>query len=316
MGRGSEDSGTQPNQATVFEIERYATKDGPGIRTVVFFKGCNLHCNWCQNPESHSPRPQVMYYRNRCRTCGRCLEVCSTGAVREVAPFGFITDHEKCTLCGACVDGCFCDARKMVGQHLSLEAIMDAIRKDRAYYEESGGGVTFSGGEPLLQADAVRELARHCQNEGIHTALETAGHVPWRTFEGLLPRLDLLYYDLKHIDSDAHRRFTGVPLDRILDNLRRVSEIFRNLTVRIPVVPGVNADEQVQIRMFSFLSRNTNVRRVELLPFHRLGMAKYEGLGMAYACAELDNLSKQDCIPFAEIGRGMGLSVQVGAEGE
>jgi pyruvate formate lyase activating enzyme len=310
MAQGSENRGAE---ATVFEIERYATEDGPGIRTVVFFKGCNLHCRWCQNPESHCPQPQLMYYRNRCTACRRCVEVCPVGAVREVPPFGFITNHRSCRLCGACVDRCLSDARKIVGQSMSLDTIMDEIRKDRAFYVESGGGVTFSGGEPLLQADAVRELARRCREEGIHTAVETAGHVSWANIEGLLSWLDLLYFDLKHIDSEQHRRFTGVPLDLILSNLSRVSECFENLVVRIPVVPGVNAAEQTMSRMFSFLLENTKARRVELLPFHRLGLAKYEGLGMSYAMAEVDNMSKEDCFPFAEIGRELGLAVRVGA---
>jgi len=297
----------------VFEIERYATEDGPGIRTVVFFKGCNLRCRWCQNPESHYQRPQVMYDRSRCIGCRRCLEVCPVEAVREIAPFGFITDDRSCTLCGACVDECFSDARKIVGQRMSVDSIMDEIRKDLAFYDESGGGVTFSGGEPLLQADAVRELARRCKEVGIHTAVETAGLVPWGAIRAVLRWLDLLYFDMKHIDTELHRRYTGVPLDLILRNLRKVSERFENLVVRIPVVPGVNATKQVMTRMFSFLAENTKVRRVELLPFHRLGLAKYEGLGMSYAMAEVDNLSKEDCSSFAEIGTRLGLRVRVGA---
>ena len=306
-------SGNPGISATVFEIERYATEDGPGIRTVVFFKGCNLACRWCQNPESHRPRPQVMYYKNRCVACRRCLEACPAEAIREIPPLGFITDHLKCRLCGACVDGCLSDARKIVGQRMSLHSIMEEIRKDRAFYEESGGGVTFSGGEPLLQAEAVQELAGRCREEGIHTAVETAGSVPWRKIEGILPWLDLLYFDLKHIDSEEHHRYTGVPLEPILANLRRAGECFENLVVRIPVVPGVNATGQTMRRMFSFLLENTKIRRVELLPFHRLGLAKYEGLGMDYAMAEVDNMSKEHCAPFAEIGRKLGLEVRVGA---
>jgi pyruvate formate lyase activating enzyme len=201
-----------------------------------------------------------------------------------------------------------------MGQRMSIDAIMEEIRKDRAFYHESGGGVTFSGGEPLLQADAVRELARRCKQENIHTALETAGSVPWPDIEAVLPWLDLLYFDLKHIDSEAHRRYTGFSLDSILANLCKAGECFRNLVVRIPVLPGVNATKQTMTRMFSFLIENTKVRRLELLPFHRLGLAKYEGLGLDYAMAEIDNMSKEDCIPFAEIGRELGLSVRVGTD--
>jgi pyruvate formate lyase activating enzyme len=313
MARVAENRG---GSATVSEVERYATEDGPGIRTVVFFKGCNLHCRWCQNPESHSSRPQVMHYRNRCVACRRCLEACRAGAIGEVPAFGFITDHQRCRLCGECIDACLADARKIVGREMSLDDIMEEIRRDRTFYDESGGGVTFSGGEPLLQADAVRELARRCKEEGIHTAIETAGSVPWPDIEGIFSWLDLLYFDLKHIDSEAHRRYTGVPLDLILANLSRAAECFDNLVVRIPVVPGVNAAEQTMTRMFRFLLDDTKVHRVELLPFHRLGLAKYGGLGVDYAMGKVGNMSRDDCAPFAEIGRKLGLSVRVGAGGQ
>ncbi|MCK5251242.1 MAG: glycyl-radical enzyme activating protein [Spirochaetaceae bacterium] len=299
--------------AAVFDIERYATEDGPGIRSVVFFKGCNLRCHWCQNPESHSSSSQIMYYRKQCISCGRCVEACHTDAIHDAQPFRFVTDHVKCDLCGKCIDVCFTNSRKIIGRQIPLDEIMGELRKDKPFYDESGGGVTFSGGEPLLQAEAVQYLARSCREEGINTALETAGFVPWSVFEKIHPWLNLLYIDLKHIDTDTHRMYTGVPIEPILENIRRAGEIFENIIVRIAVIPGVNDSPDIQRRMLGFLAGETAVRNVELLPFHRLGLAKYEGLGMRYAMENADNMRKSDCEPFAVIGRGMGLKIRVGA---
>lgn len=298
----------------VFELERYATEDGPGIRTVVFLKGCNLRCTWCQNPESHMMKPQVMYYRNQCADCRKCLAACPTGSVSLVHPYGYISDPDTCILCGACVDACFYNARKIVGEERSVESLFEEILKDRSFYEESGGGVTFSGGEPLLQAGEVGLLARMLKHEGIHTALETAGFVKWEFFQEVLPHIDLVFHDLKHIDSEEHRKYTGAPLELILENISRLSREHENVIVRIPVIPGVNNAPATIRGMMEFLKDKTSVRRVELLPFHRLGAGKYEGLGRDYAMAKVDNLPRESCEPLAEIGRRLGLHVQVGAE--
>lgn len=297
----------------VFDIERYATKDGPGIRTVVFLKGCNLRCMWCQNPESHMMKPQIMYDMKKCAACGKCIDACPNDAIIQDPEYGFLTLHDRCTLCGVCVDACFYAARKVVGEEYTVEGLMEIILKDKSYYEESDGGVTFSGGEPLLQADAVRELARRCRQNGIHTALETAGYVRWDVVENVLPYIDLVFYDVKHIDSDEHERYTGVPNEKILKNLKKLSGCSVRTIVRIPVIPGVNDSRDVQHRIFTFLLEETQIRKVELLPFHRLGAGKYRGLGMDYRMNGVKNLSKADCHPFAEIGQDMGLTVHVGA---
>ncbi len=299
----------------VFDIERYATEDGPGIRTVVFFKGCNLRCSWCQNPESHIREPQIMYYRNNCVECGRCVESCSSGAITNHPVFGFVTDHEKCNLCGSCIDVCYTDARKVVGRSMTIEEIMSEIMKDLSYYSESGGGVTFSGGEPLLYPETVSILAQRCQDAGIHTALETAGSVPQGSFDTVLPFIDLVYFDLKHIDSEIHQKHTGMPLDSILPNIGRVSNHSGRMIVRIPVVPGFNNDSDTLKLMFSYLRDETSVQEVELLPFHRLGQPKYEGLGLNYSMADTANLGVSDCEVYAESGRALGLTVRVGGSG-
>jgi pyruvate formate lyase activating enzyme len=293
----------------IFEIERYAVDDGPGIRTVVFLKGCNLRCRWCQNPESFSPARQVMFHRDRCVACGRCVTACPVDAIRTDPPYQFVTDHDRCIACGACVDACFTGARTMVGQVMTPEEVMRAVLRDRAYYRESAGGVTFSGGEPLLQSDALADLARRCHAEGIHTAVETAGNVPWSAFATVLPHVDLVLFDLKHIDSEAHLAYTGVPLDRILENIRRIGEGDTEIVVRVPVIPGVNASEDVQRRLLTFLAEETAVRMVQLLPFHRLGTAKYDGLGLNYAMSTTGNLRPEDCAPLERIARSLGLIV-------
>lgn len=298
---------------TVFEIERFATADGPGIRTVVFLKGCNLRCSWCQNPESQAAEPQVMYYPDKCVACGKCVEACPVDAVIVDPKLGYVTDHSCCTLCAACVDACFYGARKIVGTAYSSEELVETIRRDQSYYRDSGGGVTFSGGEPLLQIDGLVEAATALRREGIHVAVETAGNVPWKVWERLLAVVDLVYFDLKAYDRDLHTKVTGVANDRIKENIARVSKRGTPIVVRIPVVPGINNGNDEIAAMFGFLRERTSVRDVELLPFHRLGLTKYAGLGMPYELDGIESLTEEACRPFAELGLSYGLNIRVGA---
>lgn len=241
--------------------------DGPGIRTTVFFKGCNLRCAWCHNPESQSARSEMMFYENKCTHCGRCLEVCP--------------HHLKdCELCGRCADLCPNSAREICGKSMDVAQIMDIVRRDRAYYEFSGGGVTFSGGECLLQAEALGELLSLCRGEGINTAVDTAGNVDWRVIEGVLPWTDWFLYDVKCWDEETHRRFTGVSNAQILDNLRHLASICpEKIIVRVPVIPTVNTSEAEMTAISRFLKEQGLAERAELLPYHKMGEHKYDNLG-------------------------------------
>ena len=296
----------------IFDIERCATKDGPGIRTVVFFKGCNLSCLWCQNPESQIADLQIMYYRSECTECGRCVKACLQNAIYSDPKFGLITNHEQCVTCGACVDTCFFNARRLIGKSLSIDEVMEQIMRDKNYYTNSGGGVTFSGGEPLLQSKFVAELANRCNTAGIHTTLETAGMVSIDTLKFIIPLIDLIYFDFKHIDPEKHYQSIGVYPDQITKNLKWMSHYSEKLIIRIPIIPGFNDSKDTLHQMFSFIKKELLECRVELLPFHRLGLGKYEGLGMDYSMKGIDNLKDSDCEELALIGREMGLTVRTG----
>ncbi len=253
-------------KATVFDIQRNSYVDGPGIRTTVFFKGCNLHCAWCHNPESQDPAHQRLFYRNKCVGCGACREVCPTGLA-------------DCTACGACTAVCPAGARQLCGKEWTVEELMREIVKDRRFYEASGGGMTASGGECMLQIDALCALLRACRREGIHTAVDTAGHISDSYFERILPDTDLILYDLKCMDSDRHRRFTGVGNELILKNLRRLLATRVAVWVRVPIVVSVNATVEDMVAIRDFLRSCAHLpERVELLPYHAMGDHKYAAL--------------------------------------
>lgn len=255
-------------RATIFDIERGSYVDGPGIRTTVFFKGCNLRCAWCHNPESQSQKPQMMFYKSKCRGCGKCKEKCPN-------------HFDKCDLCGKCALYCPNDARSICGKEYGVDEVMREILKDVAFYQNSDGGVTFSGGECMLQIDALAALLAECKKQGIHTAVDTAGCVPWAYFERILPLTDLFLYDVKCFDDALHREMTGVSNRLILENLKRLCAC-ADVLVRIPVIPGVNATDEEMGRIAAFLKPLRTVG-VELLPYHRLGEGKSEALGREHA---------------------------------
>ncbi len=252
--------------ATIFDIERNSYVDGPGIRTTVFFKGCNLRCAWCHNPESQSPKPQMMFFKNKCTGCGKCKEKCPNHL-------------ESCELCGKCTLYCPHDAREICGKEYTVDEVVREILKDKAFYEASGGGVTFSGGECMLQIDFLEDLLKECQKNGIHTAVDTAGYVPFEQFEQILPYTELILYDIKCFDSEKHKQYTGVGNELILENLKRLLATDKSVWIRIPIIPTVNDTEEEIRSIRSFLLSCGTPEKVELLPYHAMGEHKYAAIG-------------------------------------
>ncbi len=261
-------------KAQLFDIQRGSTVDGPGVRTVVFFAGCNLRCAWCHNPESQQREPKLMVYRDNCVQCGKCARVCSR------IPAGELVSTD-CTACGKCADYCPADARKLCGYTMATDEIVKLLRKDAAYYQKSGGGVTFSGGECLLQPEVVLDLVEKCRELGISAAIDTAGHVDKSVFEKLCPTADLFLYDVKAMDCALHKQGAGVGNERILANLDFLLERCpEKVILRCPVIPGFNDTVENFSALAGFLRQRNRPRRVELLPYHRLGENKYAALGM------------------------------------
>ena len=251
-------------KAMIFDIQRNSFVDGPGIRTTVFFKGCNLRCKWCHNPESQSFEKQMMFYKDKCTGCGKCREVCPNHL-------------QSCDFCGKCELYCPAEARKICGREYTSDEVLAEVIKDKAFYDNSGGGVTFSGGECMLQLDFLCEILKKCKSEGIHTAVDTAGNVPWKSFEKILPFTDLFLYDIKAFGAELHRKGTGVSNELILENLKNLSGR-ADIIVRIPVIGGYN-DNDEEIRQIADFLKQIKIIKAELLPYHAMGEHKYTALG-------------------------------------
>ena len=259
------------NTAIIFDIQRNSFVDGPGIRTTVFFKGCNLKCKWCHNPESQSPNPQIMYYKNKCTGCGRCR-----GITEKNTEFV-----------------CFNDAKQLCGKEYTVDEVFNIIQRDKLFYETSNGGVTFSGGECMLQIDFLREILKKCKNNNINTAVDTAGAIPWKYFESIIPYTDLFLYDIKAFNSNVHKEFVGISNELILNNLKKLFEHEAAVSIRIPIIPTVNDTVEEMRKIKEFLAPYKPIN-IELLPYHKMGEHKYMALGMNITSFNIPSKEKME----------------------
>ena len=295
-GRMSSEETDQNLRGTIFDIKRFALHDGPGIRTTVFLKGCPLSCPWCHNPESISPEPQLSFIRSRCTACGACVEACPHGAVRLDGDAS-VTDRAICIACGACVDACPTGAREIIGRQVTARQAAEHAVLDRVFYEESGGGVTFSGGEPLAQPQFLAAALEMCKERNLDTDVDTSCCVPWESIEAARPFTDLFLCDLKHPDSARHEEVTGAPNELILENIGRLSESGERILIRIPLIPGFNTDPDTIEASGRFIASLPDVERVDLLNYNKLSAGKLDRLGMTSdwspGAEETDRLSER-----------------------
>ena len=262
----------------IFDIKRFSIHDGPGIRSTVFLKGCPLSCRWCHNPESQSFKTELILRPERCLACGECAEVCPHGNIK-LDEGKILQNKEDCVVCGTCITVCYPGVREIIGQEVSVQDVVDELARDRVFYEESGGGVTFSGGEPLCQPDFLEETLSSCKNAGLNTALDTCGSGPWKQLDRQIKSLDLVLYDLKILDDGLHKQYTGVSNAEILENFRRLTKTDVEIIVRRPVIPGINDSMEEINRLGKFLTETNGDSKIDLLPYHALSLDKYKRLG-------------------------------------
>ena len=299
-------------QPLIFDIKRYAINDGPGIRITIFFKGCPLSCSWCHNPESISAKQQKLFTAAKCIGCGECVKICSNQAIALTGE-GIVTDQQLCDLCGACARICPTLATDISGFYKALPELMKSIEKERHLFDQSGGGVTFSGGEPLLHPDYLIPLLDACGERGIHRTVDTCGHVKTETMLTVADRTDLFLYDLKLIDSAKHKKFTGVGNELILGNLAALAASGALIEIRIPLIKGVNADRDNLTATAAFIAALEGGKKtVNLLPYHAIAAHKYRKLGGTYQAENLSEPDASDLQMASACFTEQGLNVTVG----
>ncbi|MFC2060653.1 glycyl-radical enzyme activating protein [Chloroflexota bacterium] len=305
-----------PDELTglISNIQRFAIHDGPGIRTLVFMKGCPLRCLWCDNPETQENEPRVSYTSSRCIRCGKCAEVCPSGAIVLLSSGRPKTNYRLCQNCGKCIQVCFSGARRIVGKHVTIEELLAEIARDSVFYRNSGGGLTVGGGEPCRQANFVSQLLRRAKEEYyLHTAIETSGLTSIDNLKQVIQYTDLVYYDIKHMDNAKHQQLTRSSNGLILGNLERIASEKSPIIVRVPTVTCLTDSAQNVRAIADFVKRlGSNILRIELLPYHSYGASKYAQLGRRYNLKNVEPPSEEHMTTLKEIVESCGLRVQIG----
>ncbi len=294
----------------IFDLMRFSLHDGPGIRTTVFLKGCSLHCWWCHNPESQHRRPELLFFEDRCTLCGDCVAACPYGAL-YIEDGAVVTDPSLCRASGECVEVCAAEARRMAGRWITVEELLADLSRDQLYFDESGGGVTLSGGEPLMQAAFAEQLLAELHARRIHTVLDTSGFANPVLMRRVSPNVDLFHYDLKLMDPVKHEKYTGVKNDLILANLKTLAEQGSAVIVRMPIIPGIN-DGDDDIGAASAYLQQLGLKNVDLLPYHRIGGDKYRRLHREYQLPDLVPPSAEHMESLAARFTRDGFTVRVG----
>ena len=299
-------------QGIVTNIQRFSIHDGPGIRTTVFLKGCNLRCFWCHNPETLNPKPELQLFFSRCIACGACFKRCPNQAHVLLENGQREFHRERCVGCGTCAETCYAEALVLVGQTKTVEEVVEEVMRDKPFYETSNGGVTLSGGEPLLQLEFSYAILEQCRQQGVHTAIETAANFPWERIATLLPVVDLVMMDIKLMDSARHKECTGVPNERILENALRLGQQPQPLIVRTPIVPGVNDNPEDVAAIARFASQLPNLLYYELLPFHPMATSKYDSLEINYRARDLKRPTKELMDELTQVAQNVGVQARHG----
>jgi pyruvate formate lyase activating enzyme len=303
---------SEVRKGLIFYVERYAIHDGPGIRSTIFFKGCPLRCQWCHNPEGQEPRIELMIRPEKCgEECRDCLSVCPRGAISKDGSF-VVVDKARCDFCGKCKEVCAYEALEIVGREVTVQEVVDEAEKDRVFFDESGGGVTFSGGEPLMQPDFLEALLGEFKNRGIRTTVDTSGYASFEILERILKNVDLFLYDIKIMDDTKHKRYTGVSNQIILENLRKLAEKGQPVQVRVPLIPGISDDDENIQRIGEYLLSLGNIKHISLLPFHRGGIEKCRKLRRESLIHSLRPPSEERVKEIRKILSDYGFSVKTG----